>query len=266
MDLSQRLSSTKEDSKFTLVSGKLPGVFNIQFVEGRYMNADPSHNVVNWSGSDASSLFVFDEVSSDVVSDGMTYNVKANAYQIVTMPFEIQYVEPAPYKLLGQKDGKAQLQLYSESETIPAGTPFIVKTDEAINYLQIGIQAADANELANGTYVYDHVNQNGMVGTLNTLTVNAGLGLLLDGVIKNSVDNTTVEASTGYFVEIPETTEDGDIAINIEDVINGINNAVVSNAKGGAIYTISGVKVRANSTVGLPKGLYIVNGKKVYVK
>lgn len=266
VELSQRLSSTKEDSKFTLVSGKLPGVFNIQFVEGRYMNADPNNNVVNWSGSDASSLFVFDEVSSDVVSDGMTYNVKANAYQIVTMPFEIQYVEPAPYKLLGQKDGKAQLQLYSESEIIPAGTPFIVKTDEDINYLQIGIQAADASELANGTYVYDHVNQNGMVGTLNSLTVNAGLGLLLDGVIKNSVDNTTVDASTGYFVEIPETTEDGDIALNIEDVINGINNAVVSNAKGGAIYTISGVKVRANSTVGLPKGLYIVNGKKVYVK
>ena len=266
VELSQRLSSTKEDSKFTLVSGKLPGVFNIQFVEGRYMNADPSHSVVNWSGSDASSLFVFDEVSSDVVADGMTYNVKADAYQVVTMPFEIQYVEPAPYKLLGQKDGKAQLQLYSESETIPAGTPFIVKTDKDINYLQIGIQAADANELANGTYVYDHVNQNGMVGTLNKLTVNAGLGLLLDGVIKNSVDNTTVEASAGYFVEIPETTEDGDVALDIEDVINGINNAVISNAKGGAIYTISGVKVRANSTVGLPKGLYIVNGKKVYVK
>ena len=44
--------------------------------------------------------------------------------------------------------------------------------------------------------------------------------------VKNSVDNTTVDASTGYFVEIPETTEDGDIALNIEDVINGINNAV----------------------------------------
>ena len=264
--LSTALASTDKVSTVTLVSGKKAGVFNFQLAEGRYLNAQPAGSMVNWSGSQASSLFAIEEVSNDIVSNGLTYDVKANIYQVVTLPFEIAYVEPSPYKLLGQKDGKAQLQLYSEDETIPAGTPFIVKTDDDINYLQIGFVAADAKELAASTYVYDHVNQNGMVGTLNALKLNAGLGLLLDGVIKNSVANTSLAAGSGYFREIPETDQDGDVQLDITEVINGINNAVISNTKAGAIYTISGVKVRANSTEGLPKGLYIVNGKKVYVK
>lgn len=41
---------------------------------------------------------------------------------------------------------------------------------------------------------------------------------------------------------------------------------VTETTQDGAIYTISGVRVNADSTAGLPKGIYIVNGKKLLVK
>lgn len=41
---------------------------------------------------------------------------------------------------------------------------------------------------------------------------------------------------------------------------------VTETTQNGAIYTISGVRVNAGSTAGLPKGIYIVNGKKLLVK
>lgn len=45
----------------------------------------------------------------------------------------------------------------------------------------------------------------------------------------------------------------------------GIGN-VVATPQDGAIYTLSGVRVNAATTAGLPKGVYIVNGKKLLVK
>ena len=41
---------------------------------------------------------------------------------------------------------------------------------------------------------------------------------------------------------------------------------VTETTQDGAIYTISGIRVNAGSTAGLPKGIYIVNGKKLLVK
>lgn len=57
-----------------------------------------------------------------------------------------------------------------------------------------------------------------------------------------------------------------------DEYVNGIENVVVTdvnnNANTGDVYTMSGVKVRANATSlkGLPKGMYIMNGKKFIVK
>lgn len=268
VSLSSYVMTSDKPAGISLVSAKKSGIFNLQLTDGVYVNASGSNNIINWNSSSEGSMFELEQVSSDIVSEGMTLDVKKGVYQVVTLPFDAAYVAPSPYKVLGQKDGKLQLAIYGDDETIPAGTPFIVMPEEETNYVQIGLVAADADELANGSYVYDQKTQNGLVGVLNGMNVKAGLGLLIDNVVKNSVDNTWVAGGSGYFVEIPETTEDGDVQINIEEIINGISNATVAPAaKSSAIYTISGVKIsNAKSVEGLPKGLYIVGGKKVYVK
>lgn len=85
------------------------------------------------------------------------------------------------------------------------------------------------------------------------------------------------KATVGFWVkDIPNAS--GFVAYNPslrfygDELPDGIENVTV-NVEGvkyntGDIYTITGVKVRsnANSTAGLPKGLYIMNGKKFVVK
>ncbi len=55
-------------------------------------------------------------------------------------------------------------------------------------------------------------------------------------------------------------------AYSIADLVSGIAGVTTDTSAPATIYTIAGVRVNATTTDGLPKGLYIVNGKKVLVK
>lgn len=52
----------------------------------------------------------------------------------------------------------------------------------------------------------------------------------------------------------------------IMDGTTGIDTVTTPTQAGNAIYTLAGVRVNAQSTKSLPKGIYIVNGKKMLVK
>ncbi len=55
-------------------------------------------------------------------------------------------------------------------------------------------------------------------------------------------------------------------AFSFADLVSGIAGVTTDTSAPATIYTIAGVRVNATTTDGLPKGLYIVNGKKVLVK
>ena len=71
-----------------------------------------------------------------------------------------------------------------------------------------------------------------------------------------------VKANRAY-LEVP--TAMAVASFSLEGTATGINNVVTTAAKQG-IYTISGVRLNATTTKGLPAGIYIVDGKKVIVK
>ncbi len=273
VSLSQQFKSGNSIDAFTFASAKEGGKFVIELTEGIYFNTAPGGAIVNWSASTGNSVFSVEVVDADDIYTH-TQDVKAGSLQIVSVPFNATGIAPTAYKVLGQKvadDGFSYLQLapYDDDETIPANTPFIIQTEDGEDFAQITL--ADFDDLDNITYNYEPVNQNGMVSTVGALTVKAGVGLLLDDVVKISVDGTSVAAGTGYFLDIPATTEDGELTVKLEDVINGISQAVVVSNTAADVYTLSGVKVRSNvstsnATNGLPAGLYIVGGKKVIVK
>lgn len=54
--------------------------------------------------------------------------------------------------------------------------------------------------------------------------------------------------------------------LNFKPVTDGIGQVATDGQAEGPVYNIQGVKVSDGSLDGLPQGLYIVNGKKVYVK
>ena len=275
ISLSSQLMSGDKAESFTFVSAKEGGKFVIQMAEGVYFNADPNGGIVNWNTSTGNSVFSVSLAETDYLANH-TLTVGANKLQVVSVPFAVKGVTPTAYKVLGQKagdDGANYLQLasYDESEVIPAGTPFIIQTAEDETFAQLML-VDEGNDFLNTQYVHTPVVQKGLTSVFLATKVKAGLGLLLDGVVKNSVDGTAVASGSGYFTEIPETTEDGEITVKIEDVINGIATAPVATADTPvSVYTLSGIKVRsnvkaANATNGLPAGLYIVGGKKILVK
>ena len=256
------LKSVDQPEPFTAITSKIPGVYNIELIDYRYMNGDPSGSVVIWTSTGGNSNFVFEAVDADEAGTDFITPAKAGKTQVITLPFAITYADPVAYKVLGAKDGELQLQLYDDTEGIPAGTPFVVVTDADQTYINFGIAATDINDLVNnGKYEYGHIDQNGLIGTLQSLKLPAGLGLILDEVVKLSVDNTALAAGSGYFKYINATDDEGDLKITIEEMPDGISGITLNPAAASkGIYTISGVRVNGKN---LPKGVYIINGEKV---
>ena len=86
-----------------------------------------------------------------------------------------------------------------------------------------------------------------------------------DGILafyRTNTGNINVKANRAY-LEVP--TAMAVASFSLEGTATGINNVVTTAAKQG-IYTISGVRLNATTTKGLPAGIYIVDGKKVIVK
>ena len=98
----------------------------------------------------------------------------------------------------------------------------------------------------------------------------ATLGLYLKD--KTAVMSSLVAGKVYDIVGFPGTFK-GAAQLNVfsaddfsDPTSTGINGVVAGNAAAGKIYTISGIQLNATSTNGLPAGVYIVNGKKVFVK
>ena len=114
----------------------------------------------------------------------------------------------------------------------------------------------------------NNVNAEGLVGGKITLCTG-------DGTFKHNPDAAVVTGAkdlalfatenNGYFLQL----ENG--SITFTDTPTGIDDIMVGENQLVNVYNLRGILIRANvaageATVDLPAGLYIVGGKKVYVK
>lgn len=88
------------------------------------------------------------------------------------------------------------------------------------------------------------------------------------GQLWKSEGETTLASTRAYFT-VPETSAQTKVQLVIDghSVVTGISSVKAGGraASNSDVYTLTGVKV-SNSFTGLPKGVYIVNGKKVIKK
>lgn len=269
------LTQAATPDTITLTSAKVGGQFMFQLAEGHYMNTAVNNGkiVTWWESDDENARFVFEEVSE---WDGM-YNITVvpQRLQVISLPIPIsgEVVEDTYYEVLGKKDGKLQLGAITD-DVIPAGTPIIIdmrENDAEINTVFVLPAASSLEELVEIEHNYAPVDRNGLFSALEATTPGAGMGLFIDGMIKISDNNDEVAAGSGYLRYINDTEENGELAIDIEGEVTGIGNAVLVRNSASDVYTLTGVKVRQNvkgaeALKDLPKGIYIVGGKKVLVK
>ena len=256
-------STTPEALTFSYA--KVEGMFNLEFADGHYFNTDPAGNIATWYDvDDINARFQFTEVEAP---GQYTFDVQPNMLQVVSLPVSVSGVmvgDNGAMKVLGQKDGMLQLQPYADGEVIPAGTPFIVET---------GAEEASAaafpewaSDFATIEYSYESKSQNGLWAAVLGKTLPANIGIFSEHKIVLSDEEEYVAPGTGYVVaEVPTTEETGTHAVALpEGLANGIHNAVIVR-NNQAVYTINGVKVAntVSDLKNLPKGVYIIGGKKV---
>ena len=187
------------------------------------------------------------------------------------LPFAVSApVDVTAMTVTGIKDNAVQLAAI-EGDVIPAGTPFIVVEDTAVvKNFSVYLTVFDAASIE---YNYSEANltTNGFTAVWepDTLKVNAHVigqnTETLEVALVEANKNAVIAANEGYFVitGMPEAQSEGIASIPLaKEIVDGVEKVTLGNVvvtKKGT-YSLSGIKVNGNN---LPKGVYIIDGKKV---
>lgn len=286
-----------EPVQLSLRSARTPGGFNIVVNEGLYANVQAgTGNVVAWDAANGKDNSAFKLEATNLSSDGTTYREVYGGWQAFCFPYDLVNLFDGSigdaFEVVGEKveDGKSVLVLrYIEDDVIPAGTPFIYQTVEGAiedgkSTVEETFQLSSGNDIPE--YTLEGKTVNGLVGVITGLTTgqnNIGVFQLITGMtprwqflVKENLSGSstfTIPANSAYLngTHPKNVTEAGDAYIELGGALTGIEKAEIVKNENVDVYSVSGVRVRANvkaadAKAGLPAGLYIIGGKKVQVK
>lgn len=246
----------------------------------------PNANVVKcWNDHRACSpnSWTFIPVDEDAL-EAATIMVDNNTLTVLTLPFTSESLVDANsasaifYRISAMPDVNT-VELTPATGAIRAGEPVILMTgdpeadpediaeEDPTIMLYTEIPTEDAYSLEGKTV-------NGLVGTVLGEVINkAGMGILrANNLVATDGNKTIIRGGKGYInpnlVTTIEGAEEG-MTLTTEGTLDAIK-AIVSATKGnnnGNVYTIDGQLVRKSAeTKGLPKGIYVVGGKKIIIK
>lgn len=233
--------------------------------------------------SDNQQVFTFDEVTPEeemAVSD-----YRNNSIQIVTLPYAakgessisaLNGDKAAAYavKSLTATDSGTRLELTKITD-VDAGVPFILVVGD---YTQPAGDSIALQFAVPETVTDSATTANGLVGTImGTSVTQQGLGMFLNNSLYATTSYTTpFAARSGYINPALVRAAEGntDLVIESTDLINAITAPTADRTKATGkvnVYTIEGTLLKrgvdeAEALRSLPKGIYIVGHKKVYVK
>ena len=236
----------------------------------------------------------FDEVN--LSGDGTTHInwYPATSIAIVTFPWAIADGDLQSYRpdietysvnsIITNEGAEGDEPSYTLTLTakqeFAAGEPFIMITNDAENADANGNSPLyfwlpeEAPEAITDTSAVDY---NGLVGTLQGLTINGQASLYFENSMLNVATDAgyTIPGRSGY-IDVTKVKDLGgpiDKTITINGIINDIKNVEIVETENEIVdvYTIDGVLIKRNIKAAeamrnLTKGIYIVGKKKVLVK
>lgn len=176
------------------------------------------------------------------------------------------YILPKGLTAFGYKEANTdgtlvKTDVFTAGDVVPANAALVVKGNEGEYECFATDQAATKTlegNLLKGVTTDTRIEA--ASGVKRYILTRADDGIL--AFYRTNTGNINVKANRAY-LEVP--TAMAVASFSLEGTATGINNVVTTAAKQG-IYTISGVRLNATTTKGLPAGIYIVDGKKVIVK
>ncbi len=212
----------------------------------------------------------FTPVAMPIVS-GYIRETSENKVGTICLPYDVSvedYSGAEFYSIYGKKindSGKVvSIYCFKEEGKLEAGKPYIFVG----NATSLIIAYSGEKVTAAGNY-------NGLYGSLEQALVEEGNYLLSNGKMRLCGENCYIQANRAYIKmdEVPEYNEDASLAKRMIE-IGGDETVGIEDVEDESevdVYSINGVLLRskvdsATATVGLPRGMYIVKGKKVLVK
>lgn len=248
-------------------------------------------NLANWAGLNDMHLYKIGSAVDMTLSETGTYAVTENTYANVTLnrtlkaddkwntfcvPFDMPIDEFSAVKKLtaASTEGETTSLTFEEATSIEAGVPYIVKVAEAKTSLTVDgvvVKAAAPEAL---TITDAQGNTISMIGNYETQAINGNEFFISNNAFYIADRDVRVKGFRAYIKmeAAAQASEVNRMLINIDGETTAIEDVLNEEEtlpeKAVDVYTISGIKVKANTRKadalnGLPKGIYIVDGKKI---
>lgn len=216
---------------------------------------------------------VTEEALMNAVIAGKAYDVKlartltANVWNTICLPFDVTAEQIADVlksagnvKEYDREDASKQTIYFKDATTMVAGKPYLIKPTESAKELVfkgVKITEYEPKNVSGDNYaVY------GTFGKYTMKTNGTELFLKTDGKFYIPAAGTaTMKGFRAYFFNINGSTAGAALNLSFGDA-TGINGVAADAEKNVKVYNVNGQYV-GTSLEALPKGLYIVGGKKV---
>ena len=248
------------------------------------IHADGRKVLVTWDGTtDSPSAWDFVAVDESEIENA-EITIRNNSATVITLPYAYNNGdvvnlntdnEIATYGIKGVSEDGKQVFLYNKT-SFEAGEPMVVVAGDVTKYNDGNESTRMFLPFAN-EFTTEVKEANGIVGTLDYTVLPANAGIVkADSIISiGDSEDSAILGQRGYInaskiVNNEELSTDFVLYVD-GDIVNGINNAVVSTSDRVNVYTTDGVLVKknvkaANAKDGLKKGVYIIGKDKVLVK
>ena len=206
-------------------------------------------------------------------SNGKTIDVKlartltANVWNTICLPFDVTAEQIANVlksegnvKEYGSEDVNKQTIYFKDATIMTAGTPYLIKpTEDAKELVFKGVTIKNVDAV--DRMVGDKYNMCGVFGKYAMNTNGTELFLKTDGKFYVPAEGKeTMKGFRAYFL-VPTNTAGAALNLSFGDA-TGINGVAADAEKSVKVYNVNGQYV-GTSLEALPKGLYIVGGKKI---
>ena len=222
---------------------------------------------INWFPAQSTSIIT---LPFDLTGDNMISNINGD--------IKTYAINSVVENEAAEGDEPSYTLTLTEKFEFEAGEPFVIETlaepdANGQQPLVFILPPAEADAIVDTSAV----DYNGLVGTLEGLTIKGQASLYFENSILNVATDAgyTIPGRSGYidFTKVKDLGGSIDKTITINGVINNIQNVEIVDNENEIVdvYTIDGVLIKRNvkaaeATRNLAKGIYIVGKKKVLVK
>lgn len=197
----------------------------------------------------------------------LTRTLTANVWNTICLPFDVTEEQIANVlkskgnvKEFDREDANTPTIYFKDATTMTAGKPYLIKpTVAATELLFKGVTIKNVDAL--DRMVGDKYNMCGVFGKYEMKTNGTELFLTTQGKFAVPAPTTNVMRGFRAYFFVPKSTAGAALNLSFGEA-TGIDGVAADAEKNVKVYNVNGQYVGTNLDA-LPKGLYIVGGKKV---